>query len=139
MPPFTFSKSETGEPFADWPLLLTDGPIGGYSVADTGAYVRVAFKDPAKWIGKDIRIVSDVYTPREFVDIVSDVTGRKVKLVETTRERFVSAKPIMEELWNKYVAITLKRNHGTFSDVFLSIPCDYGYTPITVWVSSYSI
>lgn len=101
LPPFKLSKSETGEPLADWPILLSDGPIGGYSVTDTGAYVRVAFKDSAKWIGKDIRIIADIYTPREYVNIVSEVTGRKINFVETTRERFNSAKPIMEELWNK--------------------------------------
>ena len=30
----------------------TDGPIPGYAVADTGAYVLAAFKDPGRWIGK---------------------------------------------------------------------------------------
>ena len=36
----------------DLPLLDTDGPVGGYSVTDTGKYVVAALKDPQTWIGE---------------------------------------------------------------------------------------
>lgn len=49
--PFMMFQLQGGEIVADWPSLLTDGPIGGYSVADTGAYVLEAFKHPEDWIG----------------------------------------------------------------------------------------
>ena len=52
-----FTKNEAGEVVADWPVLMTDGPIGGYSVSDTGAFVREAFKNGSKWIGEFSRIV----------------------------------------------------------------------------------
>ena len=43
-------KKKDGKIIADWPLLITDGPLGGYSVAETGAYVREAFSNPKEWI-----------------------------------------------------------------------------------------
>ena len=45
-------QKKDGRVVADWPILITDGPIGGYSVAETGAYVLEAFKKPEEWIGK---------------------------------------------------------------------------------------
>lgn len=46
-----FTKGKGKKLVADWPILLSDGPIGGYSVAETGAYVREAFTKPHEWIG----------------------------------------------------------------------------------------
>lgn len=45
------SASEPEKYVANWPLMLSDGPVGGFSVEETGAYVLEAFKDPKKWIG----------------------------------------------------------------------------------------
>lgn len=47
----SLKKGPDGRLVADWPVLLTDGPIGSYSVAETGAYVLEAFKKPKEWIG----------------------------------------------------------------------------------------
>ena len=44
-------KNVEGQLVADWPLMITDGPIGMYDVADTGAYVVEAFSKPGEWIG----------------------------------------------------------------------------------------
>ncbi|KAI5117652.1 hypothetical protein M0805_001307 [Coniferiporia weirii] len=99
-PVFLFKKAEHGGKIvADWEYLLTDGPIGGYSVGETGAYVLEALKKPEEWIGKDIRILNDIFTPREFVQAVREVMGRDVLLKETDRERFTSVKNDMEDLW----------------------------------------
>ena len=54
-------------------------------------------------IGKDLLIQGELYTPREFIDIVRKVTGLDIKYVETTRERFESMKTVIPELWNKCV------------------------------------
>ena len=56
-------------------------------------------------VGKDLLIQGELYTPREFVDIVRKVTGRDITYVETTRERFESMKTVIPELWNKCVQI----------------------------------
>lgn len=45
------TKGEDGKLSAHWPLLWTDGPIGVYAAADTGAYVKEALKNPERWIG----------------------------------------------------------------------------------------
>jgi len=101
LPPFKLAKGSTpGTALADWPILLSDGPIGGYSVTDTGGYALAAFKDPKTWLGKDMRVLPVVYTPREYVKVVKEVTGREIELVETSRERFNGMKSAMEELWN---------------------------------------
>ena len=51
-PMVTVQKGKDGRLIADWPCMITDGPIGGYSVAETGAYVLEAFKKPQEWIGE---------------------------------------------------------------------------------------
>ena len=39
---------------------MTDGPIGGYAVAETGAYVLEAFKKPQEWIGNAAQLFSNM-------------------------------------------------------------------------------
>ena len=51
-PSLALKKGPNDKLIADWPLLMTDGPLGGYSVAETGAYVLEAFKKPQDWIGE---------------------------------------------------------------------------------------
>ncbi|KAL5500814.1 hypothetical protein ACEPAH_9201 [Sanghuangporus vaninii] len=77
-PSLTVTKRPDGRLVADWPCMLTDGPIGGYSVAETGAYVLEAFKKPQEWIGKDMRVISDIFTPRQFVQALSEVLADKL-------------------------------------------------------------
>ena len=51
---FGIKKDFDGRLIADWPMLATDGPIAGYNVAETGAYVFEAFKRPGEWIGDQL-------------------------------------------------------------------------------------
>ena len=46
-----FKKDDKGNILADWPIVYTDGPISGYAVEDSGAYVVEAFKKPDEWLG----------------------------------------------------------------------------------------
>ncbi|EJD00673.1 NmrA-domain-containing protein [Fomitiporia mediterranea MF3/22] len=87
-PNLIIKKDDAGKLVADWPVFWTDGPIGGYSVAETGAYVLEAFKKPKEWIGKDLRVLSDVFTPRQFVKALSDITGKEIVIREYNREKF---------------------------------------------------
>lgn len=125
---FDFMKFrlQGGKIIADWPFLITDGPIGAYSVGDTGAYALHAFKHPEEWIGarpslimlmhtlgakdgavgKDMLIQADVFTPREFVRAFRDATGKEVILKETDRKRFEEARASSEELWSKSVPLS---------------------------------
>ncbi|KAI5116408.1 hypothetical protein M0805_006226 [Coniferiporia weirii] len=104
-PTFMFKKTTEGKFVAEWPYLLTDGPVGGYSVGETGAYVLEALKKPTEWIGRDMRILSDIFTPRQFVETVREITGRDIELKETDRETFVGAKSGMEDIWSNTVRI----------------------------------
>ncbi|KLO07079.1 NAD(P)-binding protein [Schizopora paradoxa] len=53
--------SQPGSFVAEWPTLWSDGPIPGYAVADTGAYVLAAFKDPSRFVAQDIKILTDLF------------------------------------------------------------------------------
>jgi hypothetical protein len=44
-------EQANGTLLADWSNLASDGPIGGYAVSETGAYVLEALKQPQEWIG----------------------------------------------------------------------------------------
>ncbi|EJD00672.1 NmrA-domain-containing protein [Fomitiporia mediterranea MF3/22] len=98
-PNLNIEKDDAGKLVADWPVFWTDGPIGGYSAAETGAYVLEALKKPKEWIGKDLRVVSDVFTPRQFITAVSEVTGQEIAIREYDREKFNESRAYSEELW----------------------------------------
>ena len=50
-PYFSLKKGPDDTLIADWPLLWSDGPVGGFSVAETGIYALEAFKKPEEYIG----------------------------------------------------------------------------------------
>jgi len=101
---FAFKKNPAlpGTYLAEWPLLWSDGLIPGYAVADTGAYVLAAFKDPGRWIGKDIKILTEIFTPRQLVALVEELSGKKIELKEISYESFGESKnggPFAAELY----------------------------------------
>ena len=56
LPMFGVEKQADGTYVANWPFLMSDGPIGSFSVAETGAYVLEALKKPEEWIGNATRL-----------------------------------------------------------------------------------
>lgn len=56
-----------------------------------------------------MRIMTDVYTPREFVKIVEEESGKTIKFHEISDEAFDKIKDIPElyELWGKCVFLLL--------------------------------
>ena len=48
-----------------------------------------------------MRVISSVFTPRQFVKAVEEVTGKKIELHETDRARFDAQRSTFEELWAK--------------------------------------
>lgn len=52
-------------------------------------------------LGKDIRVISDVYTPRQLVQSLREILGKEIELVETDQARFNSQKATNYELWAK--------------------------------------
>jgi len=101
---FMLRKSSNGTAVeADWPVLWADGPVPGYSVSDTGAYVLAAFKEPEKWIGRDIKAAAEIFTPRQFVAILKEFapSGVEIDFKEKSFEEFDQSKNLpgfMKEL-----------------------------------------
>ncbi|KAI5121379.1 hypothetical protein M0805_001192 [Coniferiporia weirii] len=112
-PDMAVKKDEMGKLVAHWPLMWTDGPLGAFSVAETGAYVLAALKDPEQWIGNDIRLLSEIITPRQYVETLRKVSGAEINLVETSKEDFFGLRETamgiveMRELWIKCVHFCL--------------------------------
>ncbi|TDL21423.1 NAD(P)-binding protein [Rickenella mellea] len=109
----TFARLTTnadGALEANWgPINWSDGPLGAYSVEDTGAFVLHAFKNPNEWIGKDIPLIAEIITARSIVKTFSEVLGKPIKLIEVSKEDFENAQhiPQLQELYrnNKWFYI----------------------------------
>lgn len=77
----------------DWKLHFpfpTDVPIPSFSPQDTGAYALAAFINPSEWVGKSMRMCTELISPRQYAEIFSEVTGFPVDIQETTREQFMA-------------------------------------------------
>jgi len=100
-PFIAFKKEEDGTLLADWPYMASDGPIGAYAAGETGAYVVEALKNPGKWINSDLRVMNEIFTPRQFVTIFAEESGKKVELKEIDMQTFEATKDIpgVGELW----------------------------------------
>ncbi|KAF7778824.1 hypothetical protein Agabi119p4_3169 [Agaricus bisporus var. burnettii] len=73
--------------------FLPDVPIFAYSVADHGAWVVPAFREPEKYTGKRIKIVADYISLRDVVIQFSQMTGEKASLAfELTKEQFEASR-----------------------------------------------
>ncbi len=57
-------------------------------------------------VGKDIKIVTEIFTPRQLVSILEEVSGKRFELKETSYEQFdrtTNGGPFAAELHGKYV------------------------------------
>ncbi|KAH7345612.1 hypothetical protein B0J17DRAFT_44550 [Rhizoctonia solani] len=79
----------------------SDIPMPSISPRDIGAYITAAFINPEEWIGKDMNIVNEYITPREYAEIFADVTCSYVELTEVTREEFLAMgnQPFALQAW----------------------------------------
>ena len=61
------------------------------------------FRHSLGTLGKEMRILTDLYTPREFVKICQEESGKTVKLIDTSREAFEQTQHVKElhEIWSK--------------------------------------
>ncbi|WVW82855.1 hypothetical protein I302_104867 [Kwoniella bestiolae CBS 10118] len=92
--------------------LLDDTKYYGVPVAQTGLWVRQAFDNPDKWIGKDLYAVSGEETISEIAQIFSEISGKKVDSLHLTSEAFNSdgmKKQLGEEMWKNWRLFVEKR------------------------------
>ncbi|GAB1522388.1 hypothetical protein RhiTH_005503 [Rhizoctonia solani] len=82
----------------------TDIPMPSISPKDIGAYITAAFTNPEEWIGKDMNIVNEYITPREYADIFAEVTCSYIEVTEVTREDFMAMEhqPFILQAWGVF-------------------------------------
>ncbi|WOO82133.1 NmrA-like family domain-containing protein 1 [Vanrija pseudolonga] len=86
--------------------------IPSFDPDQIGLWARAAFRDPAKWIGKDMYAAGDSITPKEMAAALSSVVGTPVRALNLSREEFMQLDgDIDHELWLNYLAIVEGRWH----------------------------
>ncbi|KAJ1302025.1 hypothetical protein OPQ81_000860 [Rhizoctonia solani] len=82
----------------------TDIPMPSISPRDIGAYVIAAFIHPEEWIGKNMYVVNEYITPREYAETFADVTCSYVEITEVTREEFLAMgnQPFILQAWGTF-------------------------------------
>ncbi|KAL0580416.1 hypothetical protein V5O48_001569 [Marasmius crinis-equi] len=89
-----FAPSYDEEKGFTWTIaFMPDVPIFAFSVSDFGAWVVPAFREPEKWTGKKIKLVTEFLSIRDLATQFSEVTGEKAGVaLEMTREEFEASR-----------------------------------------------
>ncbi|CAE6501173.1 unnamed protein product [Rhizoctonia solani] len=101
----------------------SDIPMPSISPRDIGAYITAAFVNPEEWVGKDMNIVNEYITPREYAETFADVTCSPVEMTEVTREEFLAMEkqPFILHAWGTFKwFIDQYDNSQPFYDVHLA-------------------
>ncbi|KAG8715801.1 hypothetical protein FRC11_014796 [Ceratobasidium sp. 423] len=101
----------------------TDIPMPSISPRDIGAYITAAFTNPEEWIGKEMNIVNEYITPREYAETFADITCSYVEITEVTREDFfaMEGQPFILQAWGTFKwFIEQHDNKKPFYDVHLA-------------------
>ncbi|KAJ1302011.1 hypothetical protein OPQ81_000846 [Rhizoctonia solani] len=98
----------------------TDSPIPSISEFDVGGFVLAAFLDPAKWLGKDMRLCTEFITPREYATIFEEVSGKPVHVKEMSLDDFmeINNNPYPSEVWSIFRWFLDKKSTAAFSPKF---------------------
>ncbi|CAE6405712.1 unnamed protein product [Rhizoctonia solani] len=101
----------------------SDIPMPSISPKDIGAYIVAAFTNPEEWIGKDMNIVNEYITPREYAETFADVTCSYIEVTEVTREDFLAMEhqPFTLQAWDVFKWFIDQHDKGEpFYDVHLA-------------------
>ncbi|QRV75112.1 NmrA-like family domain-containing protein 1 [Ceratobasidium sp. AG-Ba] len=79
----------------------TDIPIPSVSPKDIGQYVLAAFKNPSEWLGKDMYVVNEYISLRQYAETFSEITSSNIEICETTQDEFMALQyePYIIEGW----------------------------------------
>ncbi|GAA5866017.1 hypothetical protein JCM1840_003376 [Sporobolomyces johnsonii] len=94
-------KGDDGELFLDF-QIASEIPFLSFSVNEVGGWVAAAFRNPDRWLGKDMHAVGEYISLTEMGKVLTKVLGRKVNTPKRTVEEFHSdefRKSIDQELW----------------------------------------
>ncbi|WOO82134.1 NmrA-like family domain-containing protein 1 [Vanrija pseudolonga] len=91
-----------------------DAVIPAFDAGQIGLWARAAFRDPAKWIGKDMYAAGENITAKQIAAVLSQVAGHEVRPLNYTREQFLELDKngaLDHEIWLNYLAIVEDRWH----------------------------
>ncbi|QRW23902.1 NmrA-like family domain-containing protein 1 [Rhizoctonia solani] len=121
----------------DW-FIHSDTHIPSFSVEELGAWFLVALKGPETWIGKQMKVCSDIINPRDCAAKLSDALEVKVGLKEVNADAFEASRPhVPDDAWlnfSKGVAVLLSGSvsiWASFVDSFM----DFLSTVIVIWTT----
>ena len=84
---FRFTKEANGTYLLTAPM---DGPMDGMAVADAAPIVVEVFKNPQQYLGKKIALSVDRKTIPEYLEVISNVTGKTAKYNQVSFEQFAN-------------------------------------------------
>ncbi|CEQ42746.1 SPOSA6832_04586, partial [Sporobolomyces salmonicolor] len=82
-------QGDNGELFLDF-QIASEIPFMCFSVNEVGGWVAAAFRNPDRWLGKDMHAVGEYVSLTEMGKILTRVLGRKVHTPTRTVEEFHS-------------------------------------------------
>ncbi|CAE6353409.1 unnamed protein product [Rhizoctonia solani] len=113
---FALKRQPDGPLVLDW-SIPSEVRIASFSVEDLGAWIMVALKNPGVWIGKQMKICSEVLTPRDYATKLSSGLGTKVSLKEVSITEFENLRPyVPPNMWLSIKGL-LDHSHITDEDV----------------------
>lgn len=68
------------------------------STEDIGVFARVVFQNPTKYEGKTLEIAGDILDERQILATLEKGLGKKIELVQLTREMLTNQNPLFGEL-----------------------------------------
>ncbi|CUA72034.1 NmrA-like family domain-containing protein 1 [Gallus gallus] [Rhizoctonia solani] len=89
---FPLKRGSDSSLLLDW-VFPSDVRIPSFSVEDIGAWLIIALKNPETWIGKQMKLCSEILTPRDYAAKLSIGLETKVALKEVTLSEFEALRP----------------------------------------------
>ncbi|KZP31088.1 NAD(P)-binding protein [Athelia psychrophila] len=90
-----------------------DLKLPSYSVGETGGWVTEAFKNPSKWIGKDIHALGESISVKEFASTLAAISGKQVGYNKVSKEEFLAEDGVKK---NPHVGLEMWLNLKNFYD-----------------------
>ncbi|CUA72038.1 NmrA-like family domain-containing protein 1 [Gallus gallus] [Rhizoctonia solani] len=96
---FVPKKLSDGTLLLDW-FFPSEGPLPSFAAEDLGGWLMVSLKNPETWIGNIMTICSELLTPRDYAEKLSNGLGTTVTLKEKSYASFEAARPhVSEDVW----------------------------------------
>ncbi|KEP47351.1 3-beta hydroxysteroid dehydrogenase/isomerase family protein [Rhizoctonia solani 123E] len=96
---FPLKQNSDSSLMLDW-FFPSDVRIPSFSVKDLGAWFVIALKNPETWIGKQMKLCSEILTPRDYAAKLGTGLETNVIFKEVTLPEFEALRPhIPDDIW----------------------------------------